>query len=67
MKVSSIVANHIEGFQVPEIALVGGTSAFIRAAEVIEEYTGIHTWVPDHPALVTPIGMAMGNTPDDTV
>ena len=66
-KVASIVARHIEGFQVPEIALVGGTSAFYRAAEVIQEYTGIPTWVPDHPALVTPIGMAIHNTPGDTV
>lgn len=64
-KVASIVARHIEGFQVPEIALVGGTSAFYRAAEVIEEYTGIPTWVPPHPALVTPIGMAMNNNPED--
>jgi len=64
-KVASIVARHIEGYQVPEIALVGGTSAFYRAAEVIEEYTGIPTWVPPHPALVTPIGMAMNNNPED--
>ena len=62
-KVASIVARHIEGYQVPEIALVGGTSAFYRASEVIQEYTGLETWVPDHPALVTPIGMAMQNTP----
>ncbi len=58
-KVASIVARHVEGYQVPEIVLVGGTSAFYRAAEVVEEYTGIPTWVSDHPALVTPIGMAM--------
>lgn len=64
-KVASIVARHIEGFHVPEITLVGGTSAFLRAAEVIEEYTGIPTWVPPHPALVTPIGMAMNNNPED--
>ena len=64
-KVASIAARHIEGYQVPEIALVGGTSAFYRAAEVIEEYTGIPTWVPPHPALVTPIGMAMNNNPED--
>jgi ethanolamine utilization protein EutJ len=62
-KVASIVARHIEGFQVPSITLVGGTSAFYQAAEVIEEYTGIPAWVPDFPALVTPIGMAMHNTP----
>ena len=63
-KVASIVARHVESYQVPEIALVGGTSAFYRAAEVIEEYTGIPTWVPEHPALVTPIGMAMHNQVD---
>jgi ethanolamine utilization protein EutJ len=62
-KVASIVARHVTGFQVPSIALVGGTSAFYRAAEVIEEYTGIPAWVPDYPALVTPIGMAMHNEP----
>jgi len=66
-KVASIVARHVEGFQVPEIALVGGTSAFYRAAEVVEEFMGIPTWVPDHPALVTPIGMAIHNTPGDVV
>ena len=64
-KVANIIARHIEGFQVPIIALVGGTSAFNRAAEVVEEYTGIPTWVPDHPALVTPIGMAMHNNQGD--
>jgi ethanolamine utilization protein EutJ len=63
-KVASIVARHIEGYHVPEITLVGGTSAFYRAAEVVEDYTGISTWVPDHPALVTPIGMAMHNNVD---
>jgi ethanolamine utilization protein EutJ len=63
-KVASIVARHIEGYHAPQIALVGGTSAFYKAAEVVEEYTGIPTWVPDHPALVTPIGMAMHNHVD---
>ena len=66
-KVASIVARHIEEYQVPEIVLVGGTSAFYRAAEVIEEYTGIPTRVPHHPALVTPIGMAINNNPKDPV
>lgn len=64
-KVASIVARHVQGYQVPEIALVGGTSAFYRAAEVIEEYTGIRTWVSEHPALVTPIGMAMQDNSGD--
>lgn len=64
-KVASIVARHIAGYQVPEIALVGGTSAFYRAAEVLEDYTGIPTWVSEHPALVTPIGMAMQDNPGE--
>lgn len=63
-KVASIVARHIEGYHVPEIALVGGTSAFYKAAEVVQQFTGIPTWVPQHPALVTPIGMAMHNEHD---
>ena len=65
-KVASIVARHIGGYQIPLITLVGGTSAFYRAAEVIEEYTGIPAWVPDFPALVTPIGMAMHDNKAET-
>jgi ethanolamine utilization protein EutJ len=58
-KVSSIVARHIDGYQVPEVVLVGGTSAFYRAADVVKDYTGLPAWVPDHPEWVTPIGIAM--------
>ncbi len=58
-KVASIVTRHIAGRPANVIVLVGGTSAFYKADEVIAEYTGIKTWVPDHPALVTPLGMAL--------
>jgi ethanolamine utilization protein EutJ len=58
-KVASIAARHINGHAIPEVVMVGGTSAFHRAAEVVQEYTGLPTWVPDHPWLPTPIGMAM--------
>jgi ethanolamine utilization protein EutJ len=58
-KVASIAARHINGHEIPEVVMVGGTSAFYRAAEVVQEYTGLPTWVPDHPWLPTPIGMAM--------
>jgi len=58
-KVSSIVARHIDGYHVPEIVLVGGTSGFYRMAEVVQEYTGLPAWVPDHPQWVTPVGMAI--------
>jgi ethanolamine utilization protein EutJ len=60
-KVASIVARHIDGYKVPELVLVGGTSAFYKAADVIGDFTGLNAWVPDHPWLVTPIGMAMHN------
>lgn len=63
-KVASIVSRHVEGYQIPEIVLVGGSSAFYRAAEVVAEYTGLKTWVPDHPALVTPLGMARHCVPE---
>jgi ethanolamine utilization protein EutJ len=58
-KVSSIVARHINGREIPEIVLVGGTTRFYRTAEVVEQYTDISAWVPSHPEWVTPIGMAM--------
>lgn len=64
-KVATIAARHIDGYAVDRITLVGGTSAFIGMAEVIEEVTGIPAWVPDHPALVTPLGMAWYNQPED--
>lgn len=63
-KVASIVSKHVEGYQVPEIVLVGGTSAFYRAAEVVADFTGVATWVPNHPALVTPLGMARHCSPE---
>lgn len=58
-KVASIVARHINGYHIPAIALVGGSSAFHQAAEVVSEFTGLPAWVPLHPELVTPIGIAM--------
>jgi len=60
-KVASIAARHINGYDIHEVVLVGGTSAFYQAAEVIQEYTGLPVWRPDHPWLPTPIGLAMHN------
>jgi ethanolamine utilization protein EutJ len=60
-KVATITARHIEGYDVKRVTLVGGTSAFIGMAEVVEEVTGLPAWVPDHPALVTPLGIAWYN------
>lgn len=58
-KVASIILRHVEGRNVHSIVLVGGASAFRGMAEVIEEYTGIPTWVPPNPLFVTPLGIAM--------
>jgi ethanolamine utilization protein EutJ len=63
-KVATIVARHIEGFSVERITLVGGASAFLGFAEVVEEVIGLPAWVPDHPALVTPLGIAWHNQSD---
>ncbi len=58
-KVGSIVARHIEPFNVETIYLVGGTSSLLGIDEVIHDMTGIKTVTPAHPMLVTPIGVAM--------
>jgi ethanolamine utilization protein EutJ len=67
-KVASIVNRHVElyrsraGHAVDQLVLVGGTAKFPGIAGVMEEYTGISTYVPDRPLFVTPIGIAMHDT-----
>ncbi len=64
-KVASIVARHIGIYQaesgktVEQLVLVGGTTQFPRIAEVVEQYTGVPTSVPERPLFVTPLGFAM--------
>jgi ethanolamine utilization protein EutJ len=58
-KVASIVDRHIKGYNVEEIVLVGGTSMFRGMADVVQQWTGVSTWMPDHPMFVTPYGIAM--------
>jgi len=64
-KVASIATRHIQIYQtqsghpVEQILLVGGTTKFPGIANVVEEYTGIPTQVPDRPLFVTPLGIAM--------
>jgi ethanolamine utilization protein EutJ len=63
-KVGSIVKRHVEeyraqqGYSVDQLVLVGGTAKFPGIASVLEEYTGISTFVPDRPLFVTPMGIA---------
>ncbi|MFH2103714.1 MAG: ethanolamine utilization protein EutJ [Chloroflexota bacterium] len=64
-KVASIVARHVaiykeqSGYQVEHLVLVGGTSRFPGMAEVVAEYTGLPTHIPERPLFVTPLGIAM--------
>ncbi len=58
-KISSIINDHVKGFQVNDISLVGGTSCLTGIEEVIEKNTGIHTHKPKNPMFVTPLGIAL--------
>ena len=62
-KVANIVARHIGISQVDvkNLTFVGGTSTFPGMAAVIEEYTGLPTFIPERPVFVTPIGIAMND------
>ncbi len=66
-KVASITARHIAKYElesgraVEQLTLVGGTPAFPGMAEVVQEYTGIPTRVPEHAMFVTPIGIALSD------
>lgn len=58
-KVSSIIAQHIKGYDVKEISLVGGTCCLTGIEEIIEKKTGIYTHKPYNPMFVTPLGIAL--------
>lgn len=58
-KVASIIKRHIEGHAVGDIYLAGGTSCFKEIEQVIRDETGIPTWKPENPFLVTPLGIAL--------
>jgi ethanolamine utilization protein EutJ len=58
-KVASIILRHTRDKPVSSITMVGGSSAFLGMAEVVQEYTGIPTRVPGSPIFVTPLGLAL--------
>ena len=58
-KVGSIVARHIQPYNVKTIYLVGGTSSLADIGEVVHDMTGVPTVIPPHPMFVTPLGVAM--------
>jgi len=58
-KMATIVKNHIKGYDVEDIYLVGGTCCLEKIEEVFEKEIGIRTTKPKNPFLVTPLGIAM--------
>ncbi len=58
-KVSEIVRQHINGYSIQGIYLVGGTCSLRGMADVIEERLGIPCYTPVNPMLVTPFGIAL--------
>lgn len=61
-KVSSIINQYIDGHDVKEISLVGGTCCLTGIEEIIEKQTGIYTHKPHNPMFVTPLGIALSCT-----
>ncbi|MBP1743041.1 MAG: eutJ [Firmicutes bacterium] len=61
-KISSIINQHIKGYDVSEISLVGGTCCLTGIEDIIEKKTGIFTHKPQNPMFVTPLGIALSCT-----
>lgn len=58
-KVSSIINQHIENYDVQELSLVGGTCCLTGIEDIIEKRTGVFTHKPKNPMFVTPLGIAL--------
>jgi ethanolamine utilization protein EutJ len=61
-KIASIINQHIKGYDVKEISLVGGTCCLTGIEKIIEKQTGIYTHKPQNPMFVTPLGIALSCT-----
>lgn len=61
-KIASIINQHIKGYDVQEICLVGGTCCLTGIEKIIEKQTGIFTHKPQNPMFVTPLGIALSCT-----
>lgn len=58
-KVSSIITRNVKHEICGDIYLVGGTSAFSGFTELIRKETGTTAYLPKHPLLITPLGIAI--------
>lgn len=58
-KMASIISRHVRGRNVSALYLVGGTCCLAKMESIIERETGIPTFKPVNPFLVTPLGIAL--------
>lgn len=58
-KIASIINRHVSGYKAEDIYLVGGTCSFPGFVQHIEKETGIRTYLPAEPLLLTPLGIAL--------
>lgn len=56
-KMAAIISKHIQGREVSALYLVGGTCCLGDMETIIEKYTGVPTFKPANPFLVTPLGV----------
>ena len=58
-KVATIIKGQIEGRNVEQISLVGGTSCLTGIEEAIEKRLDVPVYKPKNPMFVTPLGIAL--------
>ena len=61
-KVAQIVKEMVEGYDVDELVLVGGSCCLAGIEKEIEAWTGIPTHKPQNPLFITPLGIALSCT-----
>ncbi|HWQ40531.1 MAG TPA: ethanolamine utilization protein EutJ [Desulfosporosinus sp.] len=58
-KVASIVSRYIDGYQVKDLYLVGGSCSFTGFQTLLQNQLGLATHMPQIPLFVTPLGIAL--------
>ena len=61
-KVAYIINNHIKGYEVDNISLVGGTACLTGIEDVIQKNVKVNVYKPKNPMFVTPLGIALSCT-----
>ena len=66
-KLAAIINKTIEGQDVPQLVLVGGTSCLTGIEKEIEQLTKIPTYKPQNPLFVTPLGIALNCVAEEDI